>query len=295
LGAHPIARPPPLPSGAPLGQGCVSKEGSMDSPLPIAIAALLALLPLGAAAWRGLDGRAIVFWPALLVALAGTAVLLGIEGRRGVPTGFADALWLSVGACLVAYAVLAVLSREGRRLAIVLVPFLVASGLLGTFWLTGATRVLRPDVASIWVAIHVGASLATYALVTLAAVAGIAILVQERAIKRKAKGALSARLPNVAACESLELYLLIAAALVLGAGIATGMAWSYLQGGSLMPVDHKTVLALLAFALVLAVLGLHRLTGLRGRSAARWVLGASLALILAYPGVKFVTEVLLGR
>lgn len=267
----------------------------MESPLPIAIAALLALLPLGAAAWRGLDSRAIVFWPSLLVALAGTAVLLGIEGRRGVPTGFADALWLSVGACLAAYAVLAVLSREGRRLAIVLVPFLVASGLLGTFWLTGATRVLRPDVASIWVAIHVGASLATYALVTLAAVAGIAILVQERAIKRKAKGALSARLPNVAVCESLELYLLIAAALVLGAGIATGMAWSYLQGGSLMPVDHKTVLALLAFVLVLAVLGLHRLTGLRGRSAARWVLGASLALILAYPGVKFVTEVLLGR
>jgi len=267
----------------------------MDSPLPIAIAALLALLPLGAAAWRGLDGRAVVFWPAVLVAVAGTAALLGIESRRGYPTGFADALWLSVAACLAAYAVVAVFSREGRRLAIVLVPFLVASGLLGTFWLGGGTRVLRPEVASIWVAIHVGASLATYALVTLAAGAGIAILVQERAIKRKVKGALSARLPSVAACESLELYLLIAAAVVLGAGIATGMAWSYLRGGSLLPVDHKSVLAVVAFALILAVLALHRLTGLRGRSAARWVLGASLALILAYPGVKFVSEVLLGR
>lgn len=271
----------------------------MDSPLPIAIAALLALLPLGVSAWRGLDGRAIVFWPALLVALAGTAAVLGVEARRGLPTGFADALWLSVAACLVVYALAAACSREARRLAVFLVPFLIASGLIGTVWLGGhgaeGRRVLRPEVASIWVVIHVVASLATYALVTLAASAGTAILVQERAIKRKSKGVLSARLPSVAACERLEVYLLVAAALVLGAGIATGMAWSYLRGGSLMPVDHKSVLAVLAFGLILAVLALHRLTGLRGRSAARWVLGASLAMILAYPGVKFVSEVLLGR
>lgn len=270
----------------------------MDSPLPLAIAALLALLPLGAATWRGLDARALAFWPALLVALAGTAALLGVEVRSGLPTGFADALWLSVAACLAVYAVVAALSREGRRLAIFLVPFLLASGLIGTVWLGGGAdgrRVLQPEVASIWVAIHVGASLATYALVTLAAGAGLAILVQERAIKRKAKGALSGRLPSVAACEAIELWLLIAAAVVLGAGIATGMAWSYLRGGSLLPVDHKSVLAVLAFGLILAVLALHRLTGLRGRSAARWVLGASLALILAYPGVKFVSEILLGR
>jgi ABC-type uncharacterized transport system permease subunit len=267
----------------------------MDSPLPLALAALIALLPLGAAAWRRLDGRAIVFWPALLVALAGTAALLGLEARRGWPTGFADALWLSVGACLAVYAIVAALSCEGRRLAIVLVPFLLVSGLLGTIWISGNARVLQPDVASIWIVIHVGASLATYALVTLAAGAGIAILVQERAIKRKAKGAFSARLPNISACESLELYLLIAAALVLGAGVATGMAWSFLEGRSLLPVDHKSVLALLAFALILGVLALHRLTGLRGRSFARWVLGALVALILAYPGVKFVSEVLLGR
>lgn len=272
----------------------------MDSPLPIAIAALLALLPLGVSAWRGLDGRPIVFWPALLVALAGTAALLGFEARRGLPTGFADALWLSVAACLVVYALVAAFTDAGRRLAIFLVPFLLASGLIGTVWLGGgegaeARRVLRPEVASIWVAIHVGASLATYALVTLAASAGIAILIQERAIKRKAKGVLSARLPSVAACERLELWLLVGAAIVLGAGIATGMAWSYLRGSSLLPVDHKSVLAAVAFGLILAVLALHRLTGLRGRSAARWVLGASLAMILAYPGVKFVSEILLGR
>jgi ABC-type uncharacterized transport system permease subunit len=267
----------------------------METPLLLGIAALVALLPLGAVAWRQLDGQALAFWPALAAALAGIAALIGVEARRGVPTSFADALWLSVGACLIAYAAVAALSREGRRLGVILVPFLAASGLIATIWRSPAPRLLQPDANSIWVAIHVAASLATYALVTLAAAAGIAILVQERAIKRKERGALSARLPSVAACEAVELYLLLAAAIVLGAGLATGMALSYLEGRPVLPADHKSILALVAFALILGVLALHRLTGLRGRAAARWVLGACLALILAYPGVKFVSEILLGR
>lgn len=267
----------------------------MSISLFLAVAALFALLALGAALWRGLETRGVLFWPLLAVALAGVAALLAVEGRGGWPTGFADALWLSVGACLLVYGAVSALSRDGRQLGVVLVPFLIVSGVLATAWLSGRPRILHPDVASGWVAVHVGASLATYALVALAAGAGLAILVQERAIKRKTRGALSARLPNVAACERLELYLLLAAALVLGAGIATGMAWSHLSGRPALPMDHKSVLALVAFALILGVLGLHRLTGLRGRAAARWVLGALVALILAYPGVKFVSEVLIGR
>lgn len=267
----------------------------MSISLALAVAALFALLALAAALWRGLELRGVLFWPLLAVALAGVAALLAVEGRGGWPTGFADALWLSVGACLLVYGAVSALSRDGRQLGVVLIPFLAASGLVATAWLSEQPRVLHPGVASSWVAVHVGASLATYALVALAAGAGLAILVQERAIKRKTRGPFSSRLPSVAACERLELYLLVAAALVLGAGIATGMAWSNLNGRPMIPVDHKSILALVAFGLILGVLGLHRLTGLRGRAAARWVLGALLALVLAYPGVKFVSEVLIGR
>ncbi len=35
-------------------------------------------------------------------------------------------------------------------------------------------------------------------------------------------------------------------------------------------------------------------TGIRGRRAARWALLAYLLLTLAYPGVKFVTDVLMA-
>jgi hypothetical protein len=42
------------------------------------------------------------------------------------------------------------------------------------------------------------------------------------------------------------------AELVLGAGIVTGMALQYLASGELLAFDHKTVLSLLAFAIIAA-------------------------------------------
>jgi ABC-type uncharacterized transport system permease subunit len=45
---------------------------------------------------------------------------------------------------------------------------------------------------------------------------------------------------------------------------------------------------------LLVLLWAHHRTGMRGRRAARGVLLAWLLLTLAYPGVKFVTDVLLA-
>jgi ABC-type uncharacterized transport system permease subunit len=45
---------------------------------------------------------------------------------------------------------------------------------------------------------------------------------------------------------------------------------------------------------IAALLAARRISGLRGRKVARWALIAYLLLTLAYPGVKFVTDVLMG-
>jgi len=84
------------------------------------------------------------------------------------------------------------------------------------------------------------------------------------------------------------------AELVLGAGIVTGMTLQYFTTGRLLAFDHKTVLTLLAFAVIGVLLVLQLRSGLRGRRAARLVLAAYLLLTLAYPGVKLVTDVLIG-
>jgi len=62
----------------------------------------------------------------------------------------------------------------------------------------------------------------------------------------------------------------------------------------LVAFDHKTVLSLAAFAVIGALLFAHKRVGLRGRRAARIALCAWLLLTLAYPGVKFVTSVLMA-
>jgi ABC-type uncharacterized transport system permease subunit len=81
---------------------------------------------------------------------------------------------------------------------------------------------------------------------------------------------------------------------VLGVDILSGMAVELVSSGHLMRFSHKTLLTMLAFLLIAGLLALHNRTGVRGRRAARLVLLAYLLLTLGYPGVKFVTDVLIG-
>ncbi len=59
-------------------------------------------------------------------------------------------------------------------------------------------------------------------------------------------------------------------------------------------MDHKTVFTVGAFVMIGGLLITQARYGMRGRRAARIVLLAYLLLTLAYPGVKFVSDVLIG-
>jgi ABC-type uncharacterized transport system permease subunit len=209
-------------------------------------------------------------------------------------TGLAGALWISAAASAALFAALAVATREAWRLAPLLLPYLCLLALIAIVWgrVPGQADVSASPEG--WLAVHIAVSVATYALCTLAAVASCAVMLQERAIKHKKAVGLSSRLPPIADAERLELRLLMAAEVVLGCGIVTGMALQYLDSGRVLAFDHKTVLSLLAFAIIGALLILRARSGLRGQRAARLVLAAYLLLTLAYPGVKFVTDVLVG-
>jgi ABC-type uncharacterized transport system permease subunit len=105
---------------------------------------------------------------------------------------------------------------------------------------------------------------------------------------------LAALLPSVADAERLQIQLLGISGIVLGLGLLTGAATQYVENGDLMEFNHKTVLALAAFVVIVLLLAVHHRTGVRGRRATRFVLLAYLLLTLAYPGVKFVTDVILA-
>ena len=265
----------------------------MASDLLLSIAAIASLVPatlvaLQPAARR--DGR---FWLLLAVACAGPLARAVSALAPAWHTSLSGALWITIAASAALFILVAALAREAWRLAPILLPYLMLLGALATIWQQAPERPLVAAPA-VWLDLHILVSVATYGLLTIAAVAGAAVLIQERALKRKQPGGFNQRLPAMAACEALQTRLLAATELVLGLGLVTGMATQYAVSGAVLRFDHKTLFSLLAFAVIGGLLLVQARSGVAGRRAARFALLAYLLLTLAYPGVKFVTDVLLA-
>ena len=258
--------------------------------------ALAALLPAAVIVRRAAPARDTVFW--LLVAMAFIGPFLwALTSFAGAwRSDLAAALWVSIAMTWAAFAFAAAMNADTWRLAPLLGPLMLAVGLIAVVWSgQGSARPFSPDALA-WtgLGIHIAVSVATYAFVTLAAIAGLAGIIQDRALKAKQPTRLSRELPSLAACDDLMIRLLGIAEVVLALGLVSGMALNVRDAGSLLTVDHKSVLAIGAFVLIGGLLAAHRFSGLRGRRAARWALSAYLCLTLGYPGVKFVTDVVLG-
>ncbi|BBK42912.1 cytochrome c biogenesis protein [Allostella vacuolata] len=257
--------------------------------------ATLALVPAVVAAFRPPPGgRDPAFWWSLAVAIAGPAALALLLGDHGWRTGFAYTLWVTVAATAAAFAALAACDRAGARLAPLLLPYLLVLALLAVIWGRAPEQPLRAPMSG-WLWAHIAVAIVTYALVGLAAVASLAVTIQEAAVRWKRPTALSRRLPAVAEGDRIAFRALGAAAVVLGVGLATGIALDVITIGRWIRLDHKTVLSIAAFVALVALLAAHARWGTRGRRGARAVLVVWLLLTLGYPGVKFVTDVVIAR
>lgn len=261
----------------------------------LSLSALASLLPAALLPFMRHAARAdLLFWLLLGAALAGSAALsavsLSVHWQAGLPT----TLWLAVAVSLALFGLVVLWNREAARLTPLLLPYLIILGALATGFRPFAAP--EPPLGSVdgWLIAHIATSVTTYGLCTIAAVASAAVVVQERALKRRRPNAFTHMLPSVADAEHLEVGLLAASEVILGLGIATGVSELYVTSGSLFTVSHKTLFSVLAFAVIALLLWLHYRSGLRGRRAARIVLVAYLLLTLAYPGVKFVTDVILA-
>ena len=266
----------------------------MSTTTLFALSALVALMPAAFLPFCADRRRDLMFWLVLAVALAGPLVWVFVQFAPGWRTGLAPALWVTITATLAIFVVLAATVGDGWRLGTLLLPYLVMLGLAATIWQNRSEQLLTPSASAAWIQLHIASSLLTYAILTVAAVAGLAAFLQERSLKTKQPSKLTKRLPSLAVAERLELRLLAVCAVVMAFGLLSGMAVQYFATGTLLEFDHKTLFSLLTFALISLLLVVRYRRGLRGRRAARLVLLAYLLLTLAYPGVKFVTDVLLA-
>ncbi|MGH6933154.1 MAG: cytochrome C assembly family protein [Dongiaceae bacterium] len=272
----------------------VPYNGEMNAHFALSLAALVALVPAPIHLLRRPGDRDGAFWLLLGVAVAGPLVVAIDRLWNGWLTNLSAALWASIAASLVAYLIVCMVTRSGWRLTPLLLPYLLLFGIGAIFADRLPSHPLNSLASPSWLEVHIAFSIATYALLTIAAVAGLAVFVQEASLKRPRLGLLSARLPAIADAERLQIALLTATAIVLGIGLVTGIVNQMQVSGQMLVFNHKTLLALLGFAVIVALLGVHFRTGLRGRRAARLALIAYLLVTLAYPGVKFVTDVLLS-
>lgn len=258
------------------------------------LAALLSLLPITIAVWRGRAARDGLFWALTAVALAGPLGLVAVRYGTTWNSGLSEVLWVTVLVGIVLFALLSAVAAEAWRLAGLLFPYLILLGLVATIWDHAPAADARAGTPSGWILVHILLSVVTYALLTLAAIAGLAVLLRERGMRLKRRDMLSDILPSIADSERLQVRLLVASEAILGVDVLNGMGIQFLETGQLLVFDHKTLFMLGAFVLIGVLLFAHYKAGLRGRRASRWFLVAYLLVTLGYPGVKFVKDVFLG-
>jgi ABC-type uncharacterized transport system permease subunit len=225
----------------------------------------------------------------LPLALHGWLLYAEIFASQQLRFGFAQALslmlWLAVAICWLE----ALAYRIEALFPMVLGFAALCAPLPGIF-----PGRLAPDAYSLEFKLHLFAGMAAYSLFAVATLHAVLISLIERQLHLRPSLA-DRGMPPLLSLEALVFRLTGAAFLVLTLTVAVGIAYSESIFGRAMRFDHKTVFVVLSWLIFGLLLAGRWLYGWRGRTALRWTLTGFLMLMLAYPGSRFVLEVILGR
>ncbi len=260
----------------------------------INLAALVALVPAALLPLRRDGKRDGLFWGLLALAVVGPLSWAVIQVSGNWNASLSADLWVGIAASLIIFAIVSAFDRQAWRLTPLLAPYMLVLGVLASLFAGSPERPVGDVPSAAWLETHIIVSVITLGLFTLGAVAASASFLQSRALKLKKPTRLTRMLPSVLDSERISERLLALSELVLGLGVATGMAIEYQASGSLLKFTHKTLFSLIAFVLIGLLLIGRRVCGVRGQIAARVILLAYLLVIVGYFGVKFVQQVLLS-
>ena len=267
----------------------------MSDNILLSLSAIISLLPPIVLAMRRNHRPDTIFWLVIFVATIGPVNWVLLSMTDFWHANLQMALWVTISATMVIFFIITLVTDQTWRLSPLITAYLTILGLIALVWGSTDYTPLKSTVnENNWFGIHVGVSVTTYALVTIAAIAAFAAVLREKALKNKKQSTLIELLPSVIDCEKLEIRLLILSEIILTFGLASGMALQYSETGTFLVFDHKTVLSIFAFVLIGGLLFVQFKTGLRGMKAAQIVLLSYLLLTLGYPGVKFVTDIILA-
>ncbi len=183
--------------------------------------------------------------------------------------------------------------QEARTVGVLLLPLMVLT-LTGSRLLPVAHPDLRVMTDPVLLS-HLVLSLLAYALFSIAAILALMDAFQERALRTKHFGELFASLPPLDALEETLFLMVTMGFVLLTASMLTGGWYAYTERGTALALTHKQVFTWATWLVFGALLLGRHFQGWRGRRAVRFTLWGYLFLALAFLGVKFVTEIVLGR
>jgi ABC-type uncharacterized transport system permease subunit len=142
--------------------------------------------------------------------------------------------------------------------------------------------------------LHVALAMIAYGLFVIALLHATLMALAERRLHQRSTTFVG-NLPPLLTLETLLFRMIAAAFVFLSLTLVTGIAFSETLFGRALRFEHKTVFAVLSWAIFGLLLAGRWRYGWRGRTALRWTLTGFVLLMLAYVGSRFVLEVLLGR
>jgi ABC-type uncharacterized transport system permease subunit len=228
-------------------------------------------------------------WVLTLVAIFGHSdvIIRVMRLNGGFSIGLLEALSL-LGWTLAVLACVVSIDRQNR----VLGAILLLSAAVGAA-LTGAGRNYAEAAPGWELTAHILLSMAAAAFLFAAAVTALLLVFLDRRLRTHRVADLSGGLPPLDALEKIMFRLVAAGFGLLTLALLTGFL--FVTNLFEQNLVQKTVLSLIAW-LIFGVLLIGRLRfGWRGRSAVRWTLSGFGVLVIAYFGVKFVLEYMVGQ
>jgi ABC-type uncharacterized transport system permease subunit len=208
----------------------------------------------------------------------------------GVSLGFASSLSAMMALTVLIYTIAAWRYPLGALQSFVLVLASLSIALQGLMPQGG-----QPEIESPISGLHLLVAFGAYGTFTIAALHAILIALAEKHLHKPVPPRLVAGLPPLLTLERLLFRMIELGFVILTLTLVSGFLFSEDLYGKAVTFTHMTVFGLASWLIFAALLVGRRVKGWRGRTAIYWTLAGFVTLLLAYVGVRFVLEVILGR
>lgn len=263
---------------------------------PLFVVCVIAYLVLAVLFWpgRGLccnRGGTVRLLPLLPFTLHTYLLYQDVLAGPGIALGFAVSLSAVAALTVLVHSVAAWRYPLGGLLGLVLAFAGVMVGLHGV--MRDASPVPHSDMPAF--AAHLIMALTAYSLFTIAALHALLMAAVEKHLHKPVPPRLVTALPPLLTLERLLFNLIGVGFVLLTLTLVSGGIFAEELFGQPLPFNHKTVFGFTSWVVFAGLLLGRRVYGWRGRTAIYWTLAGFVFLLLAYAGVKFVLEVILGR